>query len=46
MTKILKSKYNSSGERCVDSCLHYGELRFKNEDGSPVNIEIPMDKYE
>lgn len=46
MTKILKSKYNSSGERCVDSCLHYGELRFINEDGSPVNIEIPMDKYE
>ena len=46
MTKILKSKYSSSGERCVDACLNYGELRFVNKDGSPVNIEIPLDKYE
>ncbi len=46
MTKILKSKYNSSGERCVDSCLNYGELRFINGDGSPINIEIPIDKYD
>jgi hypothetical protein len=46
MTKILKSKYSSSGERCVDSCLNYGELRFINEDGTPISIEIPMDKYE
>lgn len=46
MTKILKSKYSSSGERCVDACLNYGELRFINEDGSPMSIEIPLDKYE
>ncbi len=46
MIKILKSKYSSSGERCVDACLNYGELRFVNEDGTPVSIEIPMDKYE
>lgn len=46
MTKILKSKYSSSGERCVDSCLSYGDLRFVNEDGTPMSIEIPLDKYE
>lgn len=46
MTKILKNKYNSNGERCVDACLNYGELRFVNEDGSPISIEIPLDKYE
>ena len=29
--------------RCL---LNYGELRYINEDGSPINIEIPCDKYE
>ncbi|MDK2562660.1 hypothetical protein QOZ84_03790 [Romboutsia sedimentorum] len=46
MAKILRSKYNSTGERCVDACLNYGELRYVNEDGSPISIEIPCDKYE
>lgn len=46
MAKILKSKYSSSGERCVNACLNYGELRYVNEDGSPIKIEIPCDKYE
>lgn len=46
MAKVLRSKYNSTGERCVDACLNYGELRYINEDGSPINIEIPCDKYE
>ncbi|WP_042275335.1 hypothetical protein [Faecalimicrobium dakarense] len=46
MAKVLKSKYNSTGERCVDACLNYGDLRYINEDGSPINIEIPCDKYE
>ncbi len=46
MAKILRSKYNSTGERCIDACLNYGELRYVNEDGSPISIEIPCDKYE
>jgi len=46
MAKLLKSKYNSTGDRCVDACLSYGELRYVNEDGSPISIEIPCDKYE
>lgn len=46
MAKVLRSKYNSTGDRCVDACLNYGELRYKNEDGSPINIEVPCDKYE
>lgn len=46
MAKMLKSKYNSTGERCVDACLNYGELRYVNKDGSPIKIEIPCDKYE
>ncbi len=46
MTKLLKSKYNSTGERCVDACLSYGSLRYLSYDGTPINIEIPYDKYE
>jgi hypothetical protein len=46
MAKVLRSKYNSTGERCVDACLNYGELRYVGENGCPMNIEIPSDKYE
>lgn len=46
MTKLLNSRYNATGERCVDACLSYGELRYLSNDGTPVNIEIPYDKYE
>lgn len=46
MAKMLKSKYNSTGERCVDACLSYGELRYIDSEGSPIKIEIPCDKYE
>ena len=46
MAKILKSKYNSTGERCVDACLNYGQLRHINDDGESIKIEIPCDKYE
>lgn len=46
MAKTLKSKYNSTGERCVDACLSYGQLRYIDNDGSPIKIEVPSDKYE
>ena len=46
MAKGLRSKYNSTGERCVDACLNYGELRYVKEDGKPMKIEIPCDKFD
>ena len=46
MSKLLKSKYNITGDRCVDACLNYGELRYVDKDGLSINIEIPYDKYE
>lgn len=46
MAKVLKNKYNSTGERCIDACLNYGQLRYVKDDGSPISIEIPYDKYE
>ena len=46
MSKLLKSKYNITGDRCVDACLNYGELRYLDHEGLPINIEVPYDKYE
>jgi hypothetical protein len=40
------NKYNSTAQRCVDSCLNYGEIRHINMDGSAMKVEIPQDKYE
>ncbi len=45
MSKLLKSKYNITGDRCVDACLSYGELRYLDKEGVPINIEVPYDKY-
>ena len=46
MSTVLKTKYNSTGIRCVDACLQYGELRFISNDGTPTKIELPLDKYD
>lgn len=46
MSKLLKSKYNITGDRCVDACLSYGELKYLDKEGLPINIEVPYDKYE
>lgn len=46
MSKLLKSKYNSTGDRCVDSFLSYGNLKYLDNKGEPINIEVPFDKYE
>lgn len=46
MSKLLKSKYNTTGDRCVDACLSYGELKYLDKEGLPINIEVPYDKYE
>lgn len=46
MSSVLKSKYNSTGVRCVDACLQYGELRYVSDDGTPTKIEVPADKYD
>ncbi|MFI3210764.1 MAG: hypothetical protein R3Y64_06920 [Peptostreptococcaceae bacterium] len=46
MGALLKSKYNSTGIRCVDACLQYGEVRYKADDSTPSKIEIPYDKYD
>lgn len=46
MAKVVKSKYNSTGERCINACLNYGELRYINDDDTPIKVELPYDKYD
>jgi hypothetical protein len=42
----IQSKYCNSGNRCIRSCFKNGEFRYYNNDGTPMQIEVPSDKYE
>ena len=42
----IQSKYCSSGQACVDECFNdAGVFRYLN-DGQPMQIEVPSDKYD
>lgn len=41
----IQTKYCSSGSKCVSECFENGKLRYINPDGSPMQIEVPSDKY-
>lgn len=41
----IQSKYCSSGSKCVQQCFENGKFRYYNPDGSPMQIEVPADKY-
>ena len=42
----IQSKYCSSGSKCVQECFEGGQFRYYNKDGSPMQIEVPSDKYD
>ena len=42
----IQSKYCSSGSKCVQECFHNGKFRYYNTDGTPMQIEVPSDKYD
>ncbi|MDO5296067.1 MAG: hypothetical protein Q4F00_05395 [bacterium] len=42
----IQSKYCSSGSKCIAECFDDGKFRYMNPDGSPMQIEVPSDKYE
>ena len=42
----IQSKYCSSGSKCVQECFSDGNFRYYNPDGSPMQIEVPADKYD
>lgn len=42
----IQSKYCNSGSKCIQECFENGRLKYINADGSPMQIEVPSDKYE
>lgn len=42
----IQTKYCASGSKCISECFENGKLRYLNADGTPMQIEVPSDKYE
>jgi|LSQX01.3.fsa_nt_gb uncharacterized protein YcfJ len=42
----IQSKYYNSGSQCVSECFENGRFRYINPDGTPMQIEVPSDKYD
>ena len=43
----IQSKYCSTGSKCIKECFdETGKFRYLNADGSPMQIEVPSDKYD
>lgn len=42
----IQSKYCKTGGKCISECFEDGKFRYYNPDGSPMQIEVPYDKYE
>ena len=42
----IQSKYCNSGSKCVSECFEDGKFRYYNSDGTPMQIEVPSDKYD
>ncbi len=43
----IQTKYNSTGTKCVNDCFDKatGMFRYINTDGTPMQVEVPSDKY-
>lgn len=43
----IQSKYCATGAKCIDECFDVnGNFRYLNTNGSPMQIEVPADKYD
>lgn len=42
----IQTKYCASGSKCISECFEDGKFRYLNPDGSPMQIEVPSDKYD
>lgn len=43
----IQTKYCSDGAKCVNDCFDKatGSFRYFNQDGTPMQVEVPSDKY-
>lgn len=42
----IQTKYCQTGSKCISECFEDGKFRYLNSDGTPMQIEVPSDKYE
>lgn len=42
----IQTKYCKTGRDCISECFENGKFRYFNVDGSPMQIEVPSDKYD
>ena len=42
----IQTKYCNSGGKCISECFNEKGFRYFNSDGSPMQIEVPSDKYD
>ncbi len=42
----IQTKYCKTGSKCVGECFENSEFRYWNPDGTPMQIEVPSDKYD
>lgn len=42
----IQTKYCKTGGKCISECFDNGKFRYLNSDGSPMQVEVPSDKYD
>ena len=42
----IQTKYCGTGSKCISECFENNTFRYLNLDGTPMQIEVPSDKYD
>lgn len=42
----IQTKYCNTGGKCISECFENGKFRYINSDGTPMQVEVPSDKYD
>ena len=42
----IQTKYCKTGSKCISECFENNTFRYLNSDGTPMQIEVPSDKYD
>lgn len=42
----IQTKYCKTGGKCISECFDNGKFKYLNPDGTPMQVEVPSDKYD
>lgn len=42
----IQTKYCRTGGECISECFEGGKFKYFNSDGTPMQVEVPSDKYD